>query len=114
MISTPENPESNAPPHPDCCKAQLAYLSPQQRMQFLQQLQAGPMQAAGLQMGVPPQLPQPAPSPPNQKPQTDTDSQISSGSKPNSNGYNVRFGPDTKPDPSELAEQKPQTDTDSQ
>ena len=36
----------------------------------------------------------------------DTDSQISSGSKPNSNGYNVRFGPDTKPDPSEVAEQK--------
>ena len=38
----------------------------------------------------------------------DTDSQISSGSKPNSNGYNVRFGPDTKPDPSELAEAKQQ------
>ena len=38
----------------------------------------------------------------------DTDSQISSGSKPNSNGYNVRFGPDTKPDPSEYSEAKQQ------
>lgn len=36
--------------------AQLAYLSPQQRVQFLQQLQSQPM-PAGLQMGAPPQLP---------------------------------------------------------
>jgi len=90
-------------PSPRLLQAQLAYLSPQQRVQFLQQLQSQPM-PAGLQMGGPP-LPQP---PVQQKPQTDTDSQISSGSKPNSNGYNVRFGPDTKPDPSELAEAKQQ------
>jgi len=99
-------------PSPRILQAQLAYLSPQQRVQFLQQLGQG--QGMPGQMGPLPPPPGPnglpgMPLPPGAgvaKKQTDNESQISSSSKPNSNGYNVRFGPDTKPDPEDMQKQQ--------